>query len=122
MCGRFISKGRLIPPDMARSVGNGPSRTFDTLVEEGIADGYTRIDNNPASGAPRPVIRDDRGVLEGTGIELLPVPSGRGSRNRKAGSRQENAGVSGNDTKGGAEKLSGVNPSITVTSPNGAPQ
>ena len=122
MCGRFISKGRLIPPDMARAVGDGPSKTFDTLVEEGIADGYTRIDNNPGLEEPKPVIRDDRGLLEGTGIELLPVPSGRGSRNRKAGSKQENAGVSGNDKSPSAEKLSGVNPSITVTSPNGAPQ
>ena len=109
MYGRFASKGRLIPPDVARAVGDGPSRTFDTLVEEGIADGYTRIDNNPASGAPRPVIRDDRGILEGTGIELLPVSSGRGSRNRNARGRKKNARISGNDQSPSAKESSGLN-------------
>jgi predicted kinase len=108
MYGRFASRGRLIPPDMARSVGDGPSKTFDTLMEEGIADGYTRIDNNPESGAPKPVLRDDRGLLEGTGIEILPVPSGRGPRARGARGRKENAGVSGNDQSPSAEKISGL--------------
>lgn len=119
MYGRFASKGRLIPPDMARAVGDKPSSTFDTLVEEGIADGYTRIDNNPASGAPRPVIRDDRGLLEGTGIEILPVPSGRGPRARGARGRKENAGVSGNDQSLSAKE---GEPDITVTYPNEAAQ
>jgi hypothetical protein len=107
---------------MARAVGDGPSKTFDTLVEEGIADGYTRIDNNPGLNEPRPVIRDDRGLLEGTGIPILRVPTQRRGGRSQAGRARKKTGVSGNDTKGGSEKLFGLNPDITVTYLNGAAQ
>jgi len=75
MFGRFIDKGRLVPPDYLRAVGDNPSKTYDILKKEGAADGYTRVDNNVAFEAEKPIIDDTRGILEGVDLRAA---SGRG--------------------------------------------
>ena len=79
MYSRFVSKDRLIPPEVAK-VGTDPTKAFDELVEQGAADAYTKIDNNPGKGEPRVVIRDDDNIIEASGIDAtrLGSSSGRG--------------------------------------------
>ena len=72
---RFVNTGRLIDPDYVRAVGDNPSKTYDTLKQEGVADGYTRIDNNVGRDAEKPVLEDTRNLLEGTDLR---VSEGRG--------------------------------------------
>lgn len=71
MIGRFISTGRIIPPDYMRSIGDGPSATFIDLKREGLADGYAEIDNNGARNSAREV-REIAGEnpFEGTPFDL----------------------------------------------------
>lgn len=76
---RFISKKRLIPKEVA-TVGRGPTETFDALVEQGAADAYTKIDNNPGAGEPRIVIRDDEGLIEAAGIDSRKLDGTGGQR------------------------------------------
>ena len=79
MFNRFISKKRLIPYKVA-TVGRGPTETFDALVEQGAADAYTKIDNNPGIGEPRIVIRDDEGLIEAAGIDFRKLDGEGGQR------------------------------------------
>jgi len=79
MFGRFVSKKRLIPKQVA-TVGRGPTETFDALVEQGAADAYTKIDNNPGVGEPRIVIRDDEGLIEAAGIDSRKLDGEGGQR------------------------------------------
>ena len=72
---RFVNTGRLIDPDYVRAVGDNPSKTYDTLKQEGVADGYTRIDNNVGRDAEKPILEDTRNLLEGTDLR---VSEGRG--------------------------------------------
>jgi hypothetical protein len=67
---RFVKTGRLINPDYVRQVGSNPTKTYYTLKQEGIADGYTQIDNNGGFDQPKPVLEDTRNILEGTDIRL----------------------------------------------------
>lgn len=78
MYSRFASKDRLIPPEVAK-VGTDPTKAFDELVEQGAADAYTKIDNNPGKGEPRIVIRDDDNLIESAGIDArrLEQPTGK---------------------------------------------
>jgi len=76
---RFGATGRIIPVEKLNSVGDNPSRTYDLLKEEGVADGYARIDNSVGQRDPKPVIEDDAGLLEGTDIRLAEGGGRRGS-------------------------------------------
>ncbi len=76
MIGRFISTGRIIPPDYVREVGETPSATFRTLKEEGKADGYAEIDNNGGFTDPKP-IREVSGENPFAGSKF-DIPEGRG--------------------------------------------
>ena len=55
MIGRFVSTGRIIPPSYVDVVGDNPSKTYRTLREEGVADGYAEIDNNGPRDAAKPI-------------------------------------------------------------------
>jgi len=46
MIQRFVSTGRIIPPEYIDRVGSSPRSTYQTLKQEGAADGYAEIDNN----------------------------------------------------------------------------
>jgi len=76
---RFGATGRIIPVEKLNSVGDNPSKTYDLLREEGVADGYARIDNSVGQRDPKPVIEDDAGLLEGTDIRLAEGGGRRGS-------------------------------------------
>ena len=67
---RFVKTGRLINPDYVRQVGDNPGRTYDTLKQQGKADGYTRIDNNGQIDEPKNLIEDTREVVKDTDIRL----------------------------------------------------
>ena len=67
---RFVDEGRYIPLDYIQSIGNKPLEVYNTIKKEGIADGYTQIDNNGKKDQPKPVIEDTRQLLEGTDLRL----------------------------------------------------
>lgn len=70
MLRRFVSEGRLIPIQTMKGYGNKPSQTYDILKQEGVADGYARIDNNGPKDADRIILEDTAGILEGTDLRL----------------------------------------------------
>jgi len=70
MLKRFIDTGRIIPVDYLDSVSDLPTRNYDILREEGIADGYARIDNSVPKDADKPVLEDTTDFLERTDIRL----------------------------------------------------
>jgi len=71
MIQRFINTGRYVPYNYLKSVGDKPMSTYNNLKREGLADGYAHIDNNATTRtAPKPVIEDTRGLLEGTDLRL----------------------------------------------------
>ena len=63
MLRRFGETGRLIPPDLARPIGDGPKRTYLSLKEKGELAGYAEIDNSGPGNRPRIVTEDDAGIL-----------------------------------------------------------
>jgi len=67
---RFVKTGRLINPDYVRQVGDNPGKTYDTLKQQGKADGYTRIDNNGEIDEGKVLIEDTREVVKDTDIRL----------------------------------------------------
>tara|TARA_E500000305_G_scaffold1019_1_gene1017 strand:- start:281 stop:3928 length:3648 start_codon:yes stop_codon:yes gene_type:complete len=67
---RFVKTGRLINPDYVRQVGDNPGKTYDTLKQQGKADGYTRIDNNGEIDDGKVLIEDTREVIKDTDIRL----------------------------------------------------
>ena len=67
---RFVKEGRLINPDYVRQVGDTPGRTYDTLKQQGKADGYTRIDNNGEIDEGKVLIEDTREIIKDTDIRL----------------------------------------------------
>ena len=67
---RFVKEGRLINPDYVRQVGNNPGKTYDTLKQQGKADGYTRIDNNGQIDEPKELIEDTREIIKDSDIRL----------------------------------------------------
>jgi len=70
MFSRFAETGRYIPLDYIQSIGNKPLEVYNTLRKEGLADGYTQIDNNGKFGDAKPVLEDTRGLLEGVELRL----------------------------------------------------
>ena len=92
MIQRFINTGRYVPYNYLKSVGDKPMSTYNNLKREGLADGYAHIDNNATTKtAPKPVIEDTRGLLEGTDLRLrrdrLEGP-GMGGQPRRPGEDQ----------------------------------
>jgi predicted kinase len=74
MIRRFVSTGRIIPPEYLDRVGSNPSATYKTLKQEGVADGYAEIDNNGGFNEPKTVreISGDNPLLGSS----FDVPSG----------------------------------------------
>ncbi len=70
MLQRFVSKGRLINPQYVVKVGENPSKTFDTIQQKGIADGYYRIDNNGPQDGYKEVLTETGELLKDTSIRL----------------------------------------------------
>lgn len=92
MIQRFINEGRYVPYNYLKSVGDKPMTTYNNIKREGLADGYAHIDNNATTRtAPKPVIEDTRGLLEGTDLRLrrdrLEGP-GMGGQPRRPGEDQ----------------------------------
>lgn len=100
MIGRFVAKGRLIPPDYFDAVGSKPSGTYDTL--KGEADAYANIDNNQAFGQPNAVLESsETNPLAGSEFNLsggqqdggrpgdgrAGEPDGRAAEETQAGSQ-----------------------------------
>ena len=108
MYGRFAKTGRIIPAKYLDEVGDNPSKNYDILREEGIADGYTRIDNTAPIEQPRALLEDTREVLEGTELRL------RDSRRNGGALRPESANAggvkpsSGPIAQGGGRGLAGL--------------
>jgi predicted ABC-type ATPase len=67
---RFVGEGRYIPLDYIQSIGNKPLEVYNVLRKEGLADGFTQIDNNGKFGDAKPVLEDTRGLLEGVELRL----------------------------------------------------
>ena len=67
---RFLNTGRYIPLEYIKEVGDGPMNTYNILKKEGLADGYTHIDNNGQIGQPKPVIEDTGQLLNGVDLRL----------------------------------------------------
>lgn len=67
---RFLNTGRYIPLEYVKKVGDEPMNTYNILKKEGLADGYTHIDNNGQRGDPKPVIEDTGQLLEGVDLRL----------------------------------------------------
>ena len=70
MLQRFVSKGRLINPQYVVKVGENPSKTFNTIQQKGIADGYYRIDNNGPQNGYKEVLTETGELLKDTSIRL----------------------------------------------------
>lgn len=71
MIGRFVSKGRLIPPEYVDAVGDSPSQTYRAIKDEGKADGYAEIDNNGGLDEPQPITdRAGENPLAGSRFDL----------------------------------------------------
>lgn len=65
---RFIKKGRLINQDTAEAYRGKPSKTYEILKKEGVADGYGKIDTTTKLGQPKKIYEDTSGIFEGTGL------------------------------------------------------
>lgn len=81
MMGRFVDKGRIIPPRYMDEIGENPSATYRTLKQEGIADGYAEIDNNGPFKAPKP-ITDRAGQSNPLAGSRFDLPEGGGDLRR----------------------------------------
>jgi predicted kinase len=94
---RFVKTGRLINPDYVRQVGDNPGKTYDTLKQQGKADGYTRIDNNGQIDKPKDLIEDTSGLTQGSDIRLR----------RSGGERDPGGELAGSQERGfrGAEEI-----------------
>ncbi len=55
---------------MLKKVGENPSKTFNTIQQKGIADGYYRIDNNGPQDGYKEVLTETRELLKDTSIRL----------------------------------------------------
>ncbi len=73
---RFVNTGRIINPEYVASVADKPSKTYISLRDERVANGYANIDNNgPRDPGPR-VLEDTGAVAEafGSGGSRGPAP------------------------------------------------
>ncbi len=78
MYGRFLETGRFVPPSYLKSVGNKPSETFEVLKKKGVANGYSKVDNNAPKDQDPEILEDSRQFLEGRLFRLQR--RGRGGR------------------------------------------
>jgi predicted kinase len=99
MVARFISTGRLIPPNYVRSVGTGPSATYDFLKQKGAADGYTRIFNEVGRDDAKPIIEDTRNLLDNVELRL-----------RRSGDEGDRAGAGGGSAESIASRAEAAEP------------
>jgi len=76
MIRRFVSTGRIIPPEYLDKVGSNPSATYKTLKQEGVADGYAEIDNNGGFNEPK-TVREISGENPLLGSSFDVPPGGR---------------------------------------------
>lgn len=53
MAGRWVTTGRLIPPNYMEQAVHAPVKSFETQVKTGAANAYAVIDNNPGRDEPR---------------------------------------------------------------------
>jgi hypothetical protein len=65
---RFIRKGRLIPADYAQANKGKPNLTYEKLKQEGIADGYGKIDTTTRIGEPKKIFEDTANIFTETGL------------------------------------------------------
>jgi len=65
---RFIRKGRLINSDYAQANKGKPNLTYEKLKQEGIADGYGKIDTTTRIGEPKKIFEDTANIFTETGL------------------------------------------------------
>lgn len=65
---RFIKRGRLINQEAAEAYRGKPSKTYDILKKEGVADGYGKIDTTTKLGEPKKIYEDTAGIFKNTGL------------------------------------------------------
>jgi len=65
---RFLRKGRLINSDSAEAYKGQSIKTYNKLKEEGVADGYAKIDTTTRIGEPKKIFEDTAKIFEGTGL------------------------------------------------------
>ena len=65
---RFIRKGRLINPTYAKNIKDSPMKTYNKLKQEGIADGYGKIDTTTRIGEPKKIFEDTADIFTETGL------------------------------------------------------
>jgi len=65
---RFIRKGRLINSDYAQANKGKPNLTYEKLKQEGIADGYGKIDTTTRVGEPKKIFEDTANIFTETGL------------------------------------------------------
>lgn len=115
MIGRFVAKGRLIPPAYVDATGTKPSDTYRVLKEEGVADGFAEIDNNGGLADPKPII--DRGGAEnpllGSSYDL-PENRGEGLQPDPGRGGPDQGNVSGQGD-GVEPRAEGADPEIEET-------
>ena len=82
---RFLRKGRLINTDAADAYRGKPEITYNKLKEEGIADGYGKIDTTTGIGEPKQVYEDTAGIFQDTAIRLRQNRNYGGAIRKDAG-------------------------------------
>jgi hypothetical protein len=65
---RFIRKGRLINPTYAKNIKDSPIKTYNKLKQEGIADGYGKIDTTTRIDEPKQIFEDTADIFTETGL------------------------------------------------------
>lgn len=65
---RFIRKGRLINPTYAKNIKDSPNKTYNKLKQEGITDGYGKIDTTTRIGEPKQIFEDTADIFTETGL------------------------------------------------------
>jgi predicted ABC-type ATPase len=84
MIARFAKTGRIIPFEYLRTVGDNPTKNYDLLREEGVFDGYARIDNSVGFRDAKPLIEDTRELFKGTEVRLQDRRAGGGGRSQES--------------------------------------
>lgn len=91
MIRRFIAKGRLIPLEVMKEIGNLPKSNYNTLKEK--VNGYFEIDNNQPKGERQTLLEDSREFLK-----PIPIDYKLGGEGTV---RQETGGISTRAETGG---------------------
>ena len=88
MIRRFVSSGRIIPPEYIDRVGSNPKSTYQTLRQEGVADGYAEIDNNGRFDEPKTVTEiSGENPLSGSSFDVSEGGTNRTRRYPKSKTR-----------------------------------